>query len=141
MSRGTGGSGDLSSLLRDLPFGGRQAAVFDRSVNVPPDTQPEDPEVAELQVPFDGVIPYVDVSWPDGAQSLAGIQIRSQSRISILPFNEEDGFISNNDYATRFPLNLPVRDDDVLEFRYANVDSTEHKITAIVTVLEIDGTS
>jgi len=136
-----GGSGeDVDSLLSDLPFGGRQAAVFDKSLNVPASTPSENPEVVELEVPFDGVIPYVDLAWPSGSQSLAGVKVSTGRGFQLLPFDESDGFIANNDYANRFPLNFPLRGDETVRFEYANLDSTDHKVTVIVTLLETDGT-
>lgn len=106
------------------------------SVDIPFITPITDP--VRLIVPlYQGVLDYIEISYPLGCQRLARTLIRYHS-VAILPYNE-DSYIAYDDHVLRVTLSLPIDTSPYeLEISAWNLDDTyAHQLTYGINMLGV----
>lgn len=110
---------------------------IEMSSNVPAATEENDPVVVERKIQSDGRITGFTVGWPGGADNLVGVRLQTKSGDKLFPQNKEDGYVAADNFTAVFPLEIPLKQDDVLRALFVNNDDTNnHFVNAIVNYSE-----
>lgn len=115
----------------------RQTQQIEFSNEVAASTTTDSPDVVPRELPFDAEIVEILVGWPDGANNLVGVQLRTSDENILFPANPEDDFVAANDFTGTFPLVEDVNQEDELQVVYVNNDTANpHFINVVLTIRE-----
>jgi hypothetical protein len=123
--------------LTDTPSR-RSSFPFVLELEVPASTTRADPAVVQLDVPYDATITEVTIVSTDAAAQRVGGQLVSSSGRRWVPRNPQDStvFLPLDDNPNSFTINVDVQEDDTLEAKYINTDTTDHYAATVVALKE-----
>lgn len=105
---------------------------FSTSVNANSNTTVE-------RTPEEGVVTQgVIVGWPDGANNVVGVQVRTGSGDKLFPRNREDDFIAANDAWDHFPMRKKIKKNEPIEVEYQNDDPNNGHFVNVIVPLVLD---
>lgn len=112
--------------------GGIEEFTFDYSLSVPANTTVSDIETVTHEVDVDVILDGVTVAWPQGTNSLVGVQVRRPNGERLLPRDPESRWLSFDGYVNTFPLKVEIEEETDLQVRYINYDEDHgHNVNTV----------
>lgn len=112
------------------------AFTFGYSATVPANTSTIDPVEVERDMPFDGRLTQLVVSFPSGTQQAVGVQVARADDEQLAP-RGESGYIALDGGFQPFDLRVNVANGETIKARFANNDpQTDHYAAVFLTVEE-----
>jgi len=111
---------------------------FVLELEVPASTPKSNPATVQLDVPYDATITDVTIVSTDAAAQRVGGQLVSASGRRWVPRNPQDStvFLPLDDNPNEFSINVDTEEDDIVEAKYINTDTTDHYAATIITLKE-----
>lgn len=107
------------------------------STNIPANTMQAEPLVVERKLPFNCILSQVVIGWPNGANNLVGIKVRTGEGEKLFPRDPDSEFVAANGFTGTFPLRETLREGTELEAVLVNNDSSNsHFVNVIPTIVE-----
>lgn len=104
-------------------------------------TNRNEPEETTLELPWDGLLKSVILSWQDGSGNGTGVRLRTRSGIALIPRNEEGGFLAGNDFSKEFQIGVELARGEILVAQFINFDTLYPHHIGVTPVIEQRGSA